>query len=159
MKEAIVSKRYTGRTKKEFYMAIQLNSYISFDGNAREAAEYYHSVFGGELSVDTMGEYDSEEMPVASEDRDKVMHAQVKSEHLALMMADVPTGVPFDGGARISLTLNGDDADTLTGYWERLAADGTITLPMGNSPWGSKFGMLTDKFGINWMFDISPVQS
>lgn len=140
-------------------MAVKLNSYISFKDNAREAAEYYKSIFGGEVFSDTMGDYASAEMPVAEADKDKVMHAYLKGDNgIELMMADTPTGMPFDEGSCISLTLNGDDEAILRGYWDKLTADGTITMPLEKAPWGDTFGMLTDKFGVNWMIDIGPIQ-
>lgn len=136
-------------------MTVVLNSYLSFRDNAREAAEYYASVFDGEVELDVMGSYDSPEMPVADEDKDKIMHAQVKGPHVTIMMADTPTGMEFTEGQRVTLTLNGDDEATLKSYWDKLAADGTVTMPLGPSPWGDQFGMLTDKFGFAWMVDIS----
>ena len=137
-------------------MAVKLNSYISFKDNAREAAEYYHGIFGGELTLSTFEEYASSEMPVADDEKNKIMHAAIMGDNgIELFMADTPSNVPYEDGARISLTLNGDNETLLRGYWEKLAADGKVTLPLDKAPWGDTFGMLTDKFGINWMVDVA----
>lgn len=136
-------------------MAVKLNSYISFKDNAREAAEYYHGIFGGELTLSTFEEYASPEMPVADDEKHKIMHAALMGEGgVELYMADTPNEMPFQDGARISLALNGSGEALLRGYWDKLAADGTVTMPLDKAPWGDTFGMLTDKFGINWMVDI-----
>lgn len=140
-------------------MTVKLNSYISFNGNAKEAMEFYKSIFGGEIFSDTFESFASSEMPVADEDKQKIMHAYVKGDNgIELMGADTPTGMTYNEGARITLTLNGDDDAALRGYWDKLAEGGTITVPLEKAPWGDVFGMLTDKFGVNWMVDIGPVQ-
>lgn len=141
-------------------MTVKLNSYISFNGNAKEAMEFYKSIFGGEIFSDTFESFASSEMPVADEDKQKIMHAYLKGDNgIELMGADTPTGMTYTEGARITLTLNGDDETILRGYWDRLAEAGTITVPLEKAPWGDIFGMLTDKFGVNWMVDIGPVQA
>lgn len=141
-------------------MAVKLNSYISFKDNAREAVEFYKSVFGGEVTMNTFAEFNSPEMPVADADKDKIMHAYLQGDNgIELMLADTPTGMKYEDGARISLTLNGDDEALLRGYWDKLAQGGAITVPLEKAPWGDIFGMLTDKFGVSWMVDISPAES
>lgn len=140
-------------------MTVKLNSYISFNGNAKEAVEFYQSVFGGEVYSDTFRSFASEEMPVAEDDLDKIMHAYLKADNgVELMAADTPTGMSFSEGSRVTLTLNGDDEVALRAYWDKLAADGKVTVPLEKAPWGDVFGMVTDKFGVEWMVDIGPVQ-
>ena len=140
-------------------MTVKLNSYISFRDNAREAIEFYQSVFGGEVFSDTFRSFASDEMPVAEVDLDKTMHAYLKGGNgIELMAADTPTGMEYHDGARITLTLNGDDEAILRGYWDKLAEGGQITMPLDKAPWGDVFGMLVDKYGVNWMIDIGPVQ-
>lgn len=139
-------------------MATKLNSYISFKDNAREAAEFYKSVFGGELFMDTFGSMADKGMPVDDSEKDKIMHAYLKANGIELMMADTPNAMEYNDGARISLALNGDDETVLRDYWDKLAEGGTITMPLDKAPWGDTFGMLTDKFGVNWMIDIGPIQ-
>lgn len=140
-------------------MVVKLNSYISFKDNAKDAMAFYQSVFGGTVYSDTFEKFASDEMPVAEEDMHKIMHAYLKGDNgIELMGADTPTGMDYNEGARITLTLNGDDETLLREYWDKLADGGTITMPLEKAPWGDTFGMLTDKFGVNWMVDIGPVQ-
>lgn len=139
-------------------MTVKLNSYISFNGNTKEAVEFYKSIFGGEVFMDT---YDSfaDKMPVKEADKGKIMHAYLKGDYgIELMLSDNPSSTPFQSGAQISLTLNGDDEEKLRGYWEKLSEGGQVAMPLDKAPWGDTFGMLADKFGINWMIDIGPVQ-
>lgn len=141
-------------------MAVKLNSYISFNGAAREAAEFYKTVFGGEVFMDTFGKFADTGMPVAEADMDKIMHGYLKGDNgIELMMADTPEGMTYDDGARISLTVNGDDEAILRDYWDKLSKGGSITMPLEKAPWGDTFGMLTDKFGVDWMIDIAPAQA
>lgn len=140
-------------------MTVKLNSYVHFNGDAKDAAEFYKNIFGGEVYSDTFEKFSSDEMPVAEEDKNKIMHAYVKGENgVEVMLADTPSGMQYSEGARISLTLNGDDETILRGYWDKLAESGTVTVPLDKAPWGDTFGMVTDKFGVNWMVDIGPVQ-
>lgn len=140
-------------------MTVKLNSYISFQDNAREAIEFYKSVFGGEVYMDTFGSMQDSGMPVDEGDKDKIMHAYLKGENgVEVMAADTPKGMEFQTGSRVSLTLNGDDEPLLRSYWDKLAADGQVTVPLEKAPWGDTFGMLTDKYGVEWMIDIGPVQ-
>lgn len=139
-------------------MTVKLNSYINFDGNAKEAIEFYKSVFGGEVFMDTFDSY-ADKMPVGDGDKGKIMHAYLKGDNgIELMVSDTPSGMQFQSGAQISLTLNGDDEIKLREYWDKLSEDGKVAMPLDKAPWGDTFGMLVDKFGINWMIDIGPVQ-
>jgi PhnB protein len=135
-------------------MATKLNPYISFRDNAREAVEFYHSVFGGELNVNTFG--DVPEM--ADEDeRDKVMHAQLDSPNgLTLMCADTPNHMDFNAdGNQYAVSLSGDDEAELRGYWDKLSDGGTVGVPLEKAPWGDSFGMCVDKYGVSWMVNIA----
>lgn len=139
-------------------MTVKLNSYISFNGNAKEAIEFYQSVFGGEVFMDTFDSF-ADKMPIQEADKGKIMHAYLKGDNgIELMASDTPSGMQFQSGAQISLTLNGDDEEKLRGYWEKLGEGGQVAVPLDKAPWGDTFGMLTDKFGINWMVDIGSVQ-
>lgn len=135
-------------------MAVQLNPYLNFRGEAKAAMDLYHDIFGGDLSLNTFGEFSSDEHPMDPADADKVMHAQLSgSDGLALMAADVPQSMELSPNGTISLF--GDDAEKLRGYWERLSDGGTIVMPLEKQMWGDDFGMLTDRFGISWMVNIS----
>ena len=134
-------------------MATRLNAYLSFRDDARAAMTFYQSVFGGELTMNTFAEF---AMPgVAQGDADKIMHAQLVGENgVEFMGADTPESMPYDAGSRISMSLFGEDDTTLSAYFDALAEGGATTMPLAQAPWGSKFGMCVDKFGVAWMVNI-----
>ena len=135
-------------------MAVRLNPYISFESDAREAMEFYRSVFGGELTLSTFGESGMTDDPAQ---QDKVMHAMLDAgPDLCLMASDAPPGMPLDSGSQISISLSGDDEARLRGYWDALVdGGGTVTMPLEKAPWGDSFGMCADRFGIAWMVNIA----
>ena len=134
-------------------MSSQLNPYLSFKDNARQAMEFYKTVFGGELTISTFKEFHASGDP--SEDN-KVMHAALKATNGILFMAsDTPNHMKYEPGSRISMSLSGDDQRELTGYFEKLAAGGTTVMPLAKAPWGDTFGMCTDKFGVPWLVNIT----
>lgn len=136
-------------------MPTRLNPYLGFRDNAREAMQFYQSVFGGELTVSTFGEFQATEDPA---EKDKVMHSQLESPGgLVLMGADTPNAMPYTPGDNYSVSLSGGtDSDAeLRGYWDKLVDGGTITEPLATAPWGDSFGMLTDRFGVTWLVNIA----
>ncbi len=133
-------------------MQAKLNAYISFRDNAREAMQFYHSVFGGDLAMSTFQEYQVSQDP---SEANKIMHATLNTDKgMTLMAADTPNGMPFSESSNISLSLSGDNEAELRGYFQRLSVGGMVTLPLDQSPWGDIFGMCVDRFGVNWMIDI-----
>jgi PhnB protein len=136
-------------------MASRLNPYISFNGNAREAMEFYTSVFGGELTTSTFGEYGD-----TGPGSDGIMHAQLETPSgFTIMAADTPEGMPYEPGTNIAVSLSGDDSDELRGYWTKLSDGGTVAVPLEKQMWGDEFGMCTDQFGIGWMVNIGQPES
>jgi PhnB protein len=133
-------------------MTVRLNPYLSFRDDARAAMEFYRSVFGGELTLSTFGEAGMSQDPAEA---DLVMHAQLEAPGLVLMGADTPSHMAYRDGARISVSLSGDDETTLRGYWDGLADGGSVTVPLEKAPWGDTFGMLVDRFGIAWLVNIA----
>ena len=132
-------------------MTSRLNPYIGFAGNAREAMEYYRDVFGGELAVDTYGASGM----AAPGHEDKVMHAQLETPAgYTLMASDAPPGMETSGGSDISVSLSGNDAE-LRDYFAKLADGGQVTMPLEKQVWGDEFGMCVDKFGVQWMVNVS----
>ena len=133
-------------------MASRLNPYISFDNSARQAMEFYRGVFGGNLTMNTFGEFGQADSP----DADKIMHSQLETDSgFTLMASDTPAGMQRNTGDTITISLSGDDADSLRGYWEKLSDGGTVTMPLEKQMWGDEFGMCTDKFGIPWMVNVT----
>ncbi|MFC0032271.1 VOC family protein [Micromonospora chaiyaphumensis] len=137
-------------------MASRLNPYLSFRDDARQAMEFYQKVFGGNLTLSTFGEFGNPDPAVA----DNVMHAQLETDRgFTLMASDTPPEMEYQPGARISISLSGDDADELRGYWRQLAEGGTVAVPLEKQMWGDEFGMCVDRFGINWMVNIAGSQA
>ena len=134
-------------------MTTTLNPYLNFRGNAREAIEFYHSVFGGELNIGTFAEMGAVENP---DEADQVMHAQLESPNgLTLMASDSPARFDLTVGNNIGISLSGDDEAELSGYFAKLSDGAEIEEPLTRAPWGDTFGMLIDKFGIRWLVNIT----
>ncbi|RYP83927.1 VOC family protein [Nocardioides guangzhouensis] len=137
-------------------MAVRLNPYISFQDNAREAMEFYRTALGGDLAISTFGEYGDPSAPEAS----LVMHAMLETPGgFTLMAADTPPGMQHNPGTNMAVSLSGDDAAELRGYWEKLSDGATVTVPLEKQMWGDEFGMLVDRFGIGWMVNIAASQA
>jgi PhnB protein len=131
----------------------QLNPYINFKDTARQAMEFYKTVFGGKLTLSTFKEFHASEN---TDEGDKIMHAVLEADNGIIFMAsDTPNSMEYHSGANISMSLSGDTEDELRNYWDKLSEGAKITMPLDKAPWGDTFGMLTDKFGINWMVNIT----
>ena len=138
-------------------MASTLNPYINFGNTARDAITFYHSVFGGELTISSFADFGA---PVEPDEANLVMHSQLSSPNgIVIMAADTPSHMERSEGSSISVSLSGDDEAELRGYWDGLSAGGTIPQPLEKAPWGDTFGMFTDKFGVNWLFNIAAAQA
>jgi PhnB protein len=132
-------------------MASRLNPYLSFDGNGREALNFYQSVFGGELTVNTFGAFGGD--PSIA---DKVMHGQLETPAgYTLMASDIAPGMgELTPSTSITISLSGDDQE-LSGYFEKLSDGGRVTMPLEKQMWGDVYGQLVDKFGVSWMVNIT----
>jgi PhnB protein len=134
-------------------MASRLNPYLNFNGDARQALEFYQSVFGGDLNLNTFADFGAPGTP----DADRIMHGQLETDAgYTIMAADITSDMEYQpvSGASVSLSGEGADADALRGYWEKLSAGGTTTMPMEKQAWGDEFGMCVDKFGVPWLVNI-----
>jgi len=137
-------------------MASRLNPYLNFNGNARQALEFYASVFGGTPSIMTFAEFGAKDSP----DADRVMHGMLETDAgYAIMASDVTSDMEHHPVSGCTMSLSGDEADLLRGYWEKLSAGGTTTMPLQKQAWGDEFGMCTDGFGVPWMVDIAQPQA
>ncbi len=117
--------------------------------------EFYYSVLGGELKVSTFGEGN----PAAAEDeKNLVMHAVIENGPLTLMASDGGKQHELKVGNNVSLSISGDDEEALTKYFNGLSDGGTVTMPLAKAHWGDTFGMFKDKFGIDWLINISAGQ-
>lgn len=133
-----------------------LRPYLMFkDGQAAEVLEFYRSVFGGELHIMKFGD-----MPGAREDnKDLVMHGALDNDTLTIFASDGMPDTQNVAGNNVQLSVNGPDEARLTGYFNGLAEGGKVIEPLNKAPWGDTYGSLTDKYGINWMFNIGDVES
>jgi PhnB protein len=136
-------------------MRTTLNPYLNFKDNTRDAMEFYRTVFGGKLDLSTFKEYHASIDP--SED-DKIMHSVLAAEGITFMASDTPDRMEYKPGTNFSMSLSGDDEAELTGYYDKLAAGGTVTMPLNKAAWGDTFGMVIDKFGITWLVNITPAK-
>jgi PhnB protein len=134
-------------------MTTRLNPYLTFRDTTRQAMEFYHSVFGGELSMSTFAEMHASEDPT---EQDKIMHSQlVTDQGLTLMAADLPNSMELTPGNNFAVSLSGEDEGELRGYWDKLSEGGTVAMPLDKAPWGDLFGMCVDRFGISWLVNIA----
>ncbi|GHF43544.1 PhnB protein [Amycolatopsis bartoniae] len=132
-------------------MTVRLNPYLNFDGNAREAMEFYHEVLGGTLKLNTFGEFGAPDAALA----DKIMHGQLETDGgLTLMAGDLPPNVEYQRGNTMTVSLSGDEADKLRGYWAKLSDGATVLTKLEKQMWGDEFGACIDRFGVQWLVDI-----
>jgi PhnB protein len=133
-------------------MSATLSPYLNFNGNTGEAMRFYQSVLGGDLYIQTFGE-----AGVAQSDAEKdlTMHAALTSDAMTLFASDGRPGQPPIIGDNVSLSINGNDMEKLTGYFNGLGAGGKVDMPLAKQFWGDTFGMITDKFGMHWMVNIT----
>ncbi len=134
-------------------MSSKLNPYINFDGQTKEAMEFYRNALGGDLHMSTYGEGGMSQDPAEA---DKIMHAMIVAPNgITLMAADTPNGWAHVVGTNVSVSLSGDDEAELRGYWDKLSEGGEVNQPLMVAPWGDTFGMFNDKFGIRWLVNIA----
>ena len=138
-------------------MTTKLNPYLSFRDTAKQAMEFYQSVFGGELTLSTFADFQASEDPA---EQSKIMHGMlVTDSRLTPMGSDTPNGMDYTPGNNYSVSLSGQDEAELRGFWEGLSAEGTVSMPLERAPWGDFFGMCAAKFGVNWLINITAPQS
>ena len=127
--------------------------YMTFNGNAAEALAFYEKAFDGKiLFQQTFGESPMGDQ-TSNDYKDKVMHASFQAGNLTFMVSDCMPGHPVSGGTNTSLSLHCKTVAEIDNTFAALSNGATITMPLQDTFWGAKFGMLTDKFGINWMFN------
>lgn len=131
----------------------KLNPYVLFNGNAREAVMFYQSVFGGEPQISTFGDMHAAQDPAQN---DLVMHASLTTPAGYTIMVSDAADRDYQPGNNFSISISGPDEEMeqLKGYFDKLAEGGKVTVALEKAMWGDTFGMLNDKFGISWMFNI-----
>lgn len=131
---------------------VRLEVYLFFKGEGREAMEFYKSIFGGKLTVQTYGETN---VPGMDKDRSKknwLMHASLEGGDIKLMASDTDRASPK--AAKVDLSLGGTDEIRLREIFGKLSKGGKINMPLKKEFWGDIFGSLTDKYNVNWMMNI-----
>ena len=142
-------------------MGTSFSPYLHFHGNAAEAMATYGAIFGGSPDIVTFGQFGGADPAIAGQ----VMHSSLRAgPGLLIMASDTPSEMcgGYDVAGNTSVAVISDGADpaddaTLTGWRDALSDGATIIAPLAEAPWGGKFGMLTDRFGVRWMFDITAV--
>lgn len=134
---------------------VTCNPYLFFEGNCREAMQFYQEVFGGELKLGTFGEMDNS-CPDAM--KDSIMHAHLSGGDIILMASDNPSGQPM-GSGKVHLALGGKNEQRLREVFGKLSGKGEVGHKLEKQMWGDLYGDLTDQFGIEWMMNISADQS
>jgi PhnB protein len=136
-----------------------INPHINFNGNAEEAFNFYKSVFGGEFAmVIRFKDMASPEFPMAENEANKIMHIALPIGNNVLMANDVPEfmGRVNENENRSKISISAENKEEADKLFSGLSAGGNIEMPIGDSPWGSYFGMFRDKYGIEWMVDFDP---
>ncbi|QCW51142.1 VOC family protein [Nocardioides dongxiaopingii] len=135
-------------------MSTRLNPYLMFRGQAEEAMTFYQSVLGGVLDVNTYAQFGGGGVPEA--EQGQVMHSQLTTnDTVVLMGSDAPSTMPGQV-TNGTVSISGDDLETIRGWFEALAEGGSVDLPFEEAPWGDHFGQVTDRFGVQWMFNSPP---
>lgn len=126
----------------------QITPYLMFEGEAKEALEFYKGVFNAEIiGIQTYGEAD---YPTPPEANDRVMHAQLKKGDLSIMISDAFPGQTVDKGSNISLTLEFESDDEIQKYYDALVQNGTAHMELQDTFWGAKYAKVQDSFGVIW---------
>ena len=130
---------------------MKLTPYIHFAGNAEEALNFYKETLGGEIV--SLNRYGDSPMPVDEDYKQKIIHARLLFADNLLMISDTFKGNAVHTNGNIQLSVEMPDKPQLETVFSKLAAGGKITMPLQDQFWGATFGMLTDKFGVSWMFN------
>jgi PhnB protein len=125
--------------------------YLNFNGNASEALAFYTNAFDGQVAF--RQNYSDSPMESAPEWKDKVMHAIFQAGDLNFMVSDIMPGHTVTPGSNVSLSLNFKDVASIDRVFAAMSEGANITMPLQDTFWGARFGMLIDKFSVNWMFN------
>ena len=133
-----------------------ITPYLTFNGTCRQAMTFYKDILGGELQL---MDFASSPMDVPDEAKNYIMHAVLTNNNVTLMASDTMPNQPITNGNSVSLSINCQSVDEINQLFNSLAEGGQITMPLDDTFWGARFGMLTDKFGTNWMFNYDYPQA
>jgi len=131
----------------------QLNPYLNFDGNCREAMNFYKDCLGGELTLQKVSEMPEMAAKMPPQFKDSILHSQLKSGDVVIMASDMQREKQVEGNT-VHLCINCNSKDELNSFFSKLSAGGKVTEPLADMPWGGKYGALTDKNGKHWIFNF-----
>ena len=129
----------------------ELATYLNFNGNCRDAMKFYERCLGGELHMMPFSEVPGNYPPEA---KDRIMHARLTNGPAVLMASDTMPGMTFQQGTNFAIAVQCQSQEELERLFNAMSEKGKITMPLQDTFWGARFGMLTDQFGINWMFNF-----
>jgi PhnB protein len=125
--------------------------YLMFNGNCEEAINFYAAATGG--SIDFLQRFGDSPMPTAESRQQKVMHASITIAGSTILCSDTDGTRDVTFGDNFSISINFDSVNDIDTMFAALSAGGTVTMPLQDTFWNARFGMCTDKFGVNWMFN------
>lgn len=130
---------------------MKLNPYLIFYGNAQDVIDFYTNALGGEVTM--IQRYSDSPMPSEEDWKDKVMHSRFEFDGNLIMISDSfkEGAVHFNGNIQLSVEV--ESMERINEVFEKMSAGGEVTMPLQDMFWGARFGMLKDKFGVNWMFN------
>lgn len=131
----------------------QLNPYLNFDNNCREAMNFYKDCLGGELFLQTVSESPMMAAQMPPQMKDSILHSSLKSGDIIIMASDLSREKRLEGNT-VHLCINCNSENELNSFFSKLSSDGKITEPLADMPWGARYGALTDKYGKHWMFNF-----
>jgi len=133
------------------FLTMIIKPYLTFYGNAEEAMNFYIAVFGAEMVA--LSRYEGSPMDIPEEYGNKILHAEIRVAEQSILLCDAMPGSEVTNGSRISLNIDYPQIMEMESLFKRLGEGGTIQMPLQDTFWGARFGMLTDKFGISWMLN------
>lgn len=131
----------------------QLNPYLNFDNNCREAMNFYKDCLGGELTLQTVGEMPAMAAPMPPQMKDNILHSTLTSGDIVIMASDLNREKQIEGNT-VHLCVNCNSENELNSFFSKLSAGGKVTEPLADMPWGGIYGSLTDQYGKHWVFNF-----
>ena len=132
----------------------QLNTYLIFNGNCRQAMEFYRKCVGGELQLMTYADMPGGCAELPKEAKDWIMHAKLSTGRMVLMASDTRPGMPVQQGNNFFISISCDSVQEAEKLFKSLGEKGEVTMPLQETFWALRFAMLTDQFGIKWMLNL-----
>jgi PhnB protein len=131
----------------------QLNPYLNFDNNCRQAMNFYKDCLGGELTLQTVGEMPAMAAQMPPQMKDNILHSTLTSGDIVIMASDLNREKQIEGNT-VHLCVNCNSENELNSFFSKLSAGGKVTEPLADMPWGGMYGSLTDQYGKHWVFNF-----